>query len=74
MEIPFIMDARADVTSILPRLSTAVHDEIVELEGVDIGKSMRVVIESLENDRIRCVVQLYYSQAFSTDTLRTKVP
>ena len=73
LEIPFIMDARADVTSILPRLSTAVHDEIVELEGVDIGKSMRVVIESLENDRIRCVVQVYYSQAFSTDTLRTKV-
>ena len=73
LEIPFIMDARADVTTILPRLTKAVNDEIAELEGVDADKSMRVVIESLENDKIRCVVQVYYSQAFSTDTLRTKV-
>jgi small-conductance mechanosensitive channel len=73
LEIPFIMDARADVTTILPRLTKAVDDEIAELEGVDADKSMRVVIESLENDKIRCVVQVYYSLAFSTDTLRTKV-
>ena len=72
-DIPFFMDARADVTALLPRLGRAVHDEIFELEGVDAEKSMRVIIDSIENDRVRCMVQVYYSQAFSTDTLRTRV-
>ena len=72
-DIPFFMSARADVTTILPRLGQAAHEEISELEGFDKTKSMRIIIDSLENDRIRCLVQVYYSQAFSTDTLRTRV-
>ena len=67
------MSARADGDKILPILTENVSRTLVDNSAVDHSRPVRVVIESLEGERIRCLVQVFYSTEQSTDLLRSTV-
>ena len=73
LDIPFFMSARADGDKILPILTENVSRTLVDNSAVDHSRPVRVVIESLEGERIRCLVQVFYSTEQSTDLLRSTV-
>ena len=73
IEVPFLMSARADINVVFPKLVEAVSLKLANDTSVDHSRPFRIVIDGLEDECIKCLVQIYYSPEVGTDTLRTRV-
>jgi hypothetical protein len=73
IEIPFVMSAGSDVPEILPLILNAVEKTLEGNPWVNHERPIKIVVGDLEDDRLRCTVQVYYAPSQSVDTLRTRV-
>jgi small-conductance mechanosensitive channel/ABC-type branched-subunit amino acid transport system substrate-binding protein len=73
VEIPFVMSAGSDVPEILPMILNAVENALKGDAGVSQERVKRVIVEGLDDDRLRCMVQVYYRPSQSIDALKTAV-
>jgi hypothetical protein len=54
-------------------VTRAVEESLLGNSFVDQRRRIKVVVSNLEDKRLRCVVQIYYSPSESLDELRTIV-
>jgi small-conductance mechanosensitive channel len=73
IEVPFVMSAGSDVPEILPLILNAVEKTLEGNPWVNHERPIKIVVGDLEDDRLRCTVQVYYAPSQSVDTLRTTV-
>ena len=73
IEIPFLMSARANANHIFLILTEALEPQLRELPDVDQSRPVRLLLDGLQEESVRCVVQVFYSPAVSTDFLKTTV-
>ena len=73
VEVPFVMSAKVEAETALSSIRSALAAALENVEGIDNTRPIRVIIDGLEDDRMRCTVQVHYAAALSTDTLRTLV-
>ena len=73
VEIPFVMSAASDVPEILPLILDAVENALKANPAVGHQRPKRVVVGELEDDRLRCIVQVYFKPSQSVDALKTEV-
>ena len=73
IEIPFLMSAKAEVNRLFLILVEALKEPLEQLPDVDHARPVRVLLDGLQENGVRCVVQVFYSPAVSTDLLKTTV-
>ena len=73
VEVPFVMSAGSDVPEILPLILSAIEKATLGNTWVNHERPIKIVVGELEDDRLRCVVQVYYAPSQSVDALRTTV-
>jgi small-conductance mechanosensitive channel/ABC-type branched-subunit amino acid transport system substrate-binding protein len=73
IEVPFIMAADADADAVIAIVTAAVEDEIANDKNVDHSRSVRIIISSLEAEKLGCIVQIFYEAKQSADSLRSRV-
>ena len=73
VEIPFEMSAEINFNEIRSTILDAVKANIVNTDGVDRNREPRVLLTSLHDKTLVCVVQIHYSADRSVDSLRTDV-
>jgi len=73
VEIPFVMSAKVSADLVFPDIAAALEDALKNLENVDHARRPRLLIDGLEDDRMRCMVHVYVMAEQSTDQVRTVV-
>ncbi len=73
LEVPFSMSAHANVAHVLALVTRVVESSVSTMDVVDHARRPKVLVSGLEDDRLGCMVQLFYAADQGTDTVRAVV-
>ena len=71
VEIPFSISARINFAHIRPMIIRCVDAALLNNPDIDHSRHAKIILEGLEDERLRCAVQIFYAADKSTDSLRT---
>jgi small-conductance mechanosensitive channel/ABC-type branched-subunit amino acid transport system substrate-binding protein len=73
IEIPFSMSARVELDDMIPKLLAAVEVAIAKDPTVDRKRPAKIRIKEIDNQYLKCVVQMFTLSKFSRDSIRSKI-
>jgi small-conductance mechanosensitive channel/ABC-type branched-subunit amino acid transport system substrate-binding protein len=73
IEIPFLMAVQVEADRLFRVLIDELKEPLEQVPHVDRSRPVRVQLDGLQEQSVRCVVQIFYSPEVSTDQLKTTV-